>query len=152
MANKLPPAPKATHELKQIYPWDEHSLQWLFAQLRRVGYAGDYDDFKQAYEDMVPLIEGYNGPYHVTPRLGLEQVLDTKNRMLGANIVIDPIPTDIIQTDLPSYAGNYNVTPMANVDQILRTRGTVMEDDVTIEQIPYYETTNDAGGYTVVIG
>lgn len=34
MANRLPPALKAIHELKQIYSWDENSLQWLFVQLR----------------------------------------------------------------------------------------------------------------------
>ena len=108
MAIRLPPAPKATHEIKQIYPWDEYSLQWLFTQLKRIGYTGDYEDFKKSYEELTPLIT--------------------------------------------VYEGQYTVTPMAEVDQILRTKDTHMGDNVVVEKIPYYETTNDAGGYTVIIG
>jgi len=41
---------------------------------------------------------------------------------------------------------------MAHLSQILRTNDKIMTDNVVVEPIPYYETTNDAGGYTVIIG
>ena len=54
--------------------------------------------------------------------------------------------------DYDAYTGQYEVTPLPNVEQILRTRHKVLKHDVVIQPIPYYETTNDAGGYTVIIG
>ena len=33
-----------------------------------------------------------------------------------------------------------------------KTKNKLLKEDVIVEQIPYYETTNDAGGYTVIIG
>lgn len=54
--------------------------------------------------------------------------------------------------DYDAYTGQYEVTPLPNVEQILRTRNKVLKHDVVIQPIPYYETTNDAGGYTVIIG
>ena len=54
--------------------------------------------------------------------------------------------------DYDEYTGQYQVTPLPYVEQILRTRNKVLKYDVTIEEIPYYETSNDAGGYTVIIG
>lgn len=50
------------------------------------------------------------------------------------------------------YDGQYETTPLARVDQILRTANKMMLEDVVVKQIPYYETSNDAGGYTVIIG
>lgn len=50
------------------------------------------------------------------------------------------------------YTGQYDITPLPNVDQILRTKNQVLKDDIYIKQIPYYETSNEAGGYTVIIG
>lgn len=50
------------------------------------------------------------------------------------------------------YDGQYETTPLARVDQILRTANKVMLEDVVVKKIPYYETSNDAGGYTVIIG
>lgn len=54
--------------------------------------------------------------------------------------------------DYDAYTGQYEVTPLPNVEQILRTRNKVLKHDVVVQPIPYYETTNDAGGYTVIIG
>ena len=56
----------------------------------------------------------------------------------------------IINVD--EYTGQYTVTPLPNVEQILRTDNKVLRHDIVIEPIPYYETSNDAGGYTVIIG
>lgn len=50
------------------------------------------------------------------------------------------------------YKGNYIITPLPDVEQILKTTNRLLEQDVIIEKIPYYETSNDAGGYTVIIG
>lgn len=50
------------------------------------------------------------------------------------------------------YDGQYVVTPLAHLDQILRTKATILEDNVVVQAIPYYETSNNAGGYTVIIG
>lgn len=50
------------------------------------------------------------------------------------------------------YTGQYTVTPLPNVEQILRTDNKILKHDIVVEPIPYYETSNDAGGYTVIIG
>ena len=55
-------------------------------------------------------------------------------------------------TIIDKYTGTYTVTPLPSVDQILRTKNTRLVEDIVIERIPYYETSNEAGGYTVVIG
>ena len=54
--------------------------------------------------------------------------------------------------DVDTYTGQYSVTPLPNVEQILRTSNKLLREDVTIQPIPYYETSNEAGGYTVIIG
>ena len=50
------------------------------------------------------------------------------------------------------YEGTYEAIPMANFDQVLHTARKILQEDIVIEKIPYYETSNDAGGYTVIIG
>ena len=67
------------------------------------------------------------------------------------------VPMDIEQMrvkiiDRPSYTGPYEVTPMAFQSVVLGTRQKTLHNDVTIHEIPYYETTNQAGGYTAIIG
>lgn len=49
------------------------------------------------------------------------------------------------------YTGEYVVTPSTE-EQTLNTKNRMMSKDVLIEEIPYYETTNQSGGYTVIIG
>lgn len=72
---------------------------------------------------------------------------------ISGEIRAHPRVTGIIyHTDkTPYYRGNYEVKPSAE-SQTLYTQGLRMTDDVTIQEIPYYETTNESGGYTVIIG
>jgi hypothetical protein len=53
---------------------------------------------------------------------------------------------------IPRYDGSYEIVPLAFTDTVMNTEGKRMEDDVTVLAIPYYETTNEGGGYTVIIG
>lgn len=55
-------------------------------------------------------------------------------------------------SDLEPYEGPYEVTPEAANAVILDTNGKKMAKDVVVLKIPYYETTNESGGYTVIIG
>ena len=50
------------------------------------------------------------------------------------------------------YEGPYVVTPLMNNEVVLETTGKTMGDDVTVTKVPYFETSNEAGGYTVYIG
>lgn len=50
------------------------------------------------------------------------------------------------------YLGSYTVTPKAEEDQVLETAGLEMRYNLKVKEIPYYETTNESGGYTVIIG
>lgn len=52
---------------------------------------------------------------------------------------------------LPEYEGIYEVTPR-KIEQTLPTKNRSLNKDVTVYAIPYAETTNPAGGTTVVIG
>lgn len=163
MIQPLPPNPQHA-VLKRIYPWGPYDLtlvmQWLYAQAQKTGFTGTYDDFKLRYglyveatdpQEMHDLIDNYTGAYHITPLIGIEQVLKTKNKVLNDNIIIDAIPEDMINTHA-EYTGNYTVTPLARVDQQLRTNDKIMKGNVIVEKIPYQETSNNAGGYTAVIG
>ena len=160
----LPPNPYQHAILKKIYPWDEYNINlvitWLYAQAQKTGFAGTLEDFKLRYgiyvEQLDPqnpesFIDNYPGPYHITPLLSIEQRLKTANKVLNQDIIIDPIPENLIPTQNP-YTGRYQVTPLAFLDQILRTSNKVMEQDITVEKIPYQTTSNIAGGYTAIIG
>ena len=159
----LPPDPQNA-VLKRIYPWDEYDINlvmsWLYAQAKKTGFVGTLEDFKLRYgafveatdpKDMEDLIANYTGTYHITPLLSIEQVLQTKNKVLNQNIVIDPIPEDLV-VNKREYKGSYQVTPLPLVDQVLRTTDKVMVQDLVVEQIPFHKTSNDAGGYTFTIG
>lgn len=163
ITNTLPPNPQHA-VLKRIYPWDEYDInlvmQWLFTQAKKTGFTGSIDDFKLRYgafieaadpQEVYDLIEDYTGTYHITPLLSIEQVLQTKNKVLNQNIIIDPIPEDLV-VNKRAYKGSYNVTPIPLVDQLLRTEGKIMEENLVVEQIPFHKTSNDAGGYTFTIG
>ena len=159
----LPPDPQNA-VLKRIYPWDEYDItlvmQWLFTQAKKTGFVGTFEDFKLRYgafieatdpQDIQDLIENYSGTYHITPLMSIEQVLQTKNKVLNQNIIIDPIPEDVVVSK-KSYKGSYQVTPLPLVDQVLRTEDKVMTENLVVEQIPFHKTSNDAGGYTFTIG
>ena len=163
MNYQLPPDP-TNAVLKRIYPWDQYDItlvmNWLYTQAKRTGFTGTLEDFKQRYgayieatdpQDIYDLIDNYTGTYHVTPLLSIEQVLQTKNKVLDQNIIIDPIPEDLV-INKKTYKGDYSVTPLPLVDQVLRTEGKVMEENLVVEQIPFHKTSNDAGGYTFTIG
>ena len=160
---ELPPNPQHA-VLKRIYPWDEYDITlvmtWLYEQAQKTGFIGTYEDFKQRYgayveatdpQDIQDLIENYQGTYHITPLLSIEQVLQTKNKVLNQNIIIDPIPEDVVVSK-KSYKGSYQVTPLPLVDQVLRTEDKVMTENLVVEQIPFHKVSNDAGGYTFTIG
>ena len=160
---QLPPDPQHAI-LKRIYPWDQYDknlvLSWLYEQAKNTGFIGNLDDFKLRYgafieatdsQDMQDLIENYYGPYHITPLLNVEQTLKTKNKVLNQNIIIDPIPEDVI-VEKRTYKGEYQVIPLPLVDQVLRTEDRVMENNLVVEKIPCHKTSNDAGGYTFTIG
>lgn len=159
----LPPDPQNA-VLKRIYPWDEYDItlvmSWLYAQARKTGFVGTFEDFKLRYgtyveaqdpQDMQDLIENYTGAYHITPLVSIEQVLKTKNKIMNQDVIIDPIPDDLIPNHA-AYSGRYEVTPLPETAQVLRTKNKVLEDNITIEKIPYAEVSNNAGGITCIIG
>ena len=159
----LPPDPQNA-VLKRIYPWDEYDITlvmtWLYTQAKKTGFVGTFDDFKLRYgkfieatdpKDIEDLIENYSGTYHITPLLSIEQVLQTKNKVLNQNIIIDPIPEDLV-VNKRAYKGSYTVTPLPLVDQLLRTEDKIMTENLVVEQIPFHKVSNDAGGYTFTIG
>ena len=57
----------------------------------------------------------------------------------------------INNTDLPYYEGSYDVIPEIEAF-ILPVKNQAMRNDLIIHEIPYYETSNDKGGYTAIIG
>lgn len=59
---------------------------------------------------------------------------------------------EIVYPDIPIYDGGYEVTPLPFTETILETARKQMTSDVTVLEIPYYETSNESGGYTVIIG
>ena len=69
-----------------------------------------------------------------------------QNPVLGVSVA-----ESIRGGDYPDYTGAYEVTP-TTAAQTLETQNRVMAENVTVNEIPYYETTNESGGYTVIIG
>lgn len=59
--------------------------------------------------------------------------------------------TVVHDSNIPRYTGDYEVTPQT-VAQVLPTGGKLMTDDVDIRAIPYWETSNQSGGITAIIG
>ena len=80
----------------------------------------------------------------------IEGVLDTLDNLpaLHGDLVIQATT----EVDVPTYDGAYELASLADTEQILPTTGKKLEDDVVVLPIPYYETTNESGGYTVIIG
>lgn len=63
-------------------------------------------------------------------------------------VIMDTSGTIIV----PTYTGSYEVTPLPFTETILETQGFLLEDNVVVLEIPYYETANESGGNTVIIG
>lgn len=87
----------------------------------------------------------------------IKGVLSNTKRITGTLVRADDAPMISLSgtlrytSSIPTYNGVYSVTPNSN-EQVLETRGLKMRQDVSVKPIPYFETTNDAGGYTVIIG
>lgn len=66
--------------------------------------------------------------------------------------VLIPMSIDVTYTTIDGdrYEGPYIVTPRTQ-DQTLATMDKLMAENVLVMEIPYYETTNEQGGYTVII-
>lgn len=159
----LPPDP-TNAVLKRIYPWDEYNvtlvMQWLYTHAANTGFIGTFEDFKQRYgaaieatdpQDIYELIDNYTGTYHITPMIDIEQRLKTKNKVLNQDVIIDPIPPELVP-HYETYEGQYNITPMAHLQQILRSKNKVLEQNIIIDKIPYAEVSNTSGGKTITIG
>ena len=58
---------------------------------------------------------------------------------------------DSIIEPIPSYDGSYSVRPQIQA-QILETEEKKMEEDLEVQGIPMQQTSNEAGGTTLVIG
>lgn len=85
--------------------------------------------------------------YELARNTGYTNSFDEFKTHFGAYLESD---SSIIDYDV--YTGQYIVTPLPNLEQILRTEKKLLAHDIVIEPIPYYETSNEAGGYTVTIG
>ena len=53
---------------------------------------------------------------------------------------------------LHNYEGTYEISPVAELDIILETSNKILKNDIVVKEIPYFETSNESGGYTVIIG
>lgn len=133
-------------------------MQWLYNQAQRTGFNGTFEDFDQRYgvivdstdpQDVYELIDNYTGKYNITPLEGIEQRLNTKNKILNKDIVIAPIPNELGINKI--YRGEYEVTPLAALEQILRTENKILEENIVIQKVPFHKVSNDAGGYTFII-
>ncbi len=51
-----------------------------------------------------------------------------------------------------TYTGPTSVTPMVNSVSTLLTQNKYLKQNITVEKIPQFEISNDAGGYTLIIG
>ena len=54
-------------------------------------------------------------------------------------------------SDTEQYTGEYEVTPKFEC-QMLPTAKRLLQKDVTVRAIPVYQTSNNAGGKTIIIG
>ena len=55
--------------------------------------------------------------------------------------------------DYDTYSGDYNVkVPFGGDDAVLETENKLMRDNLTVEAVNVSETTNTAGGKTMIIG
>lgn len=63
------------------------------------------------------------------------------------------LTSGIIHTSTaPTYNGKYRVTPSTYHTQTLATASKILTRNITIEPIPQWETSNAAGGTTLIIG
>ena len=85
--------------------------------------------------------------YTVAVKTGYTDTFDEFKAHFGAYLERYPlVPEDYL------YDGEYRITPLPLVEQILQTSQTLLEQNIVVEPIPYAQTSNSAGGYTVIIG
>ena len=113
----VPPTPAAA-QVSYVHPWENIDFfvmcERLYTLARQTGFTGTFDDFKKgfgAYLEANNIItkedfETYMGQYEVTPLPLLEQILQTKDKVLEENIIIQPIPYH--QTT--NMSGGYTIT------------------------------------------
>lgn len=99
----LPPAPQPpSSSLPVVYPWENINLYNLCVQLyelaKNTGYNNTFDDFKEHFgallENQIITADDiiYKGQDTITPLPLVEQILDTYNKFVKTEIVIEPIP------------------------------------------------------------
>ena len=77
--------------------------------------------------------------------LELELQIESPTELELASDAVEVLPSG------STYQGPYEVVP--TLDGFgMDTEGLFMEEDVTVNPIPVAKTTNEAGGYTCVIG
>lgn len=91
-------------------------------------------------EYVIPVIVGY-----LDEPADLEGFLSSE----GSVELIGDLSQELPDKEL--YAGPYEATPQADAI-VLDTDDKILARDITVNPIPYYETTNESGGYTVIIG
>ena len=113
----VPPTPVSAKK-QYVYPWEHTEFanicQQLYSLASTTGYMGTLEDFKRgfgAYLEANNILttddfKKYMGQYEVTPLPLVEQILNTKNKVLENNIVIQPIPYHQVDND----AGGRTVT------------------------------------------
>ncbi len=70
-----------------------------------------------------------------------------------STIKLKNVANVIYQTeDVEAYGGSYEVTPKVTREQTLETKRKVMKDNVTVHKMPQFEVSNEAGGYTLILG
>ncbi len=76
-----------------------------------------------------------------------------KLKVTDATIHLRNATTVIHDTeDGQAYEGSYEVTPKVTREQTLETKRKVMKDNVTVHKMPQFEVSNEAGGYTLILG
>lgn len=68
------------------------------------------------------------------------------NKTLSGELTVPAI----ISPDI--YDEEYEVTPEVYNEVVLNTMNKLLVQNVTVHKVPYYETTNESGGYTAIIG
>ena len=92
-------------------------------------------------------IEYYIQLYNIAKETGYTNDLQTFRESLGS---IFQALEELSKMEI--YNGQTVITPLPEFSQLLRTSNKIVRDDILVEPIPYYETTNNAGGYTAIIG
>ncbi len=75
----------------------------------------------------------------------LPYIDETIKLKVPVTVVREASPDDIFQ-------GDYEVTPKTMSEVVLPTKTKIMKDNVTVHKMPQFEVSNEAGGYTLILG